>query len=599
MAPIVSSNEVLRQYMVDALTREVAAGQLKSSVSSSSELDGICRDMVLDLCESLTPEDSVATLTRLLELVLDCAEAGTSGADLPLGLMEEALDVLTISKCDQLFSFLETHRHRMTARMGKGQTLLRLCNELLRRLSKTKDTVFCGRILIFLSLVFPLSERSAVNLRGEYNLDNATIFESEPEEPSQLRAIDADAEMASAESSNNNQALGGIAPESIYTTFWSLQAYFNNPAHIISAPLILARFRSALDTVLQAFEAIENVQVRLHGDTVSISPLDTETIRGYFTPKMLTSKKLLALELADLTFRRHVLIQALIVLQYLTGLSAQSKDNWNAKVLTTNKSLITPYVLPTSDAEWASETTTQIMSIMGANKQGPEFVKIVETLLDRDQAWLGWKCNGCPPYDIDPLDSARIAQAPSKVEMLTAPKRPYSHKVGNAVLSRLWASAGGWSDKELEEGLTLPSPDSFTQPIQAIEAELQDALQDDEIASLEDRKASQAWRALRIARLTDIEHFTNEVAGARLDKYLVARSQDVSNGLNTADLVAEAGTKAEAASRSVPSMKRSASETVSEVGEEKRQKLMEDHMIAGTPSSLTQNVEDVKIEHAT
>jgi hypothetical protein len=48
--------------------------------------------------------------------------------------------------------------------------MLRTLNELLRRLSKmgTQNTEFCGRILIFLSQVFPLGERSGVNLRGEY-----------------------------------------------------------------------------------------------------------------------------------------------------------------------------------------------------------------------------------------------------------------------------------------------------------------------------------------------------------------------------------------------------------------------------------------------
>ena len=53
---------------------------------------------------------------------------------------------------------------------GKALILLRTLNELLRRLSKMgeKNTEFCGRILIFLSQVFPLGERSGVNLRGEY-----------------------------------------------------------------------------------------------------------------------------------------------------------------------------------------------------------------------------------------------------------------------------------------------------------------------------------------------------------------------------------------------------------------------------------------------
>jgi THO complex subunit 1 transcription elongation factor len=58
----------------------------------------------------------------------------------------------------------------MVPQKGKALTLLRTLNELLRRLSKmgTQNTEFCGRILMFLSQVFPLGERSGVNLRGEY-----------------------------------------------------------------------------------------------------------------------------------------------------------------------------------------------------------------------------------------------------------------------------------------------------------------------------------------------------------------------------------------------------------------------------------------------
>lgn len=57
----------------------------------------------------------------------------------------------------------------MVPQKGKALVLLRTLNDLLRRLSKTgSTTIFCGRILTFLSRVFPLGERSGVNLRGEY-----------------------------------------------------------------------------------------------------------------------------------------------------------------------------------------------------------------------------------------------------------------------------------------------------------------------------------------------------------------------------------------------------------------------------------------------
>ena len=57
----------------------------------------------------------------------------------------------------------------MVPQKGKALVLLRTLNDLLRRLSNTgATTMFCGRILTFLSRVFPLGERSGVNLRGEY-----------------------------------------------------------------------------------------------------------------------------------------------------------------------------------------------------------------------------------------------------------------------------------------------------------------------------------------------------------------------------------------------------------------------------------------------
>jgi hypothetical protein len=56
----------------------------------------------------------------------------------------------------------------MEPQKGKALILLRTLNELLRRLSKTAHTTFCGRILTFLSRAFSLGDRSGVNLRGEY-----------------------------------------------------------------------------------------------------------------------------------------------------------------------------------------------------------------------------------------------------------------------------------------------------------------------------------------------------------------------------------------------------------------------------------------------
>lgn len=48
--------------------------------------------------------------------------------------------------------------------------------DLLRRLSRSQNTVFCGRILLFLAKFFPFSERSGLNVVSEFNLDNMTVY---------------------------------------------------------------------------------------------------------------------------------------------------------------------------------------------------------------------------------------------------------------------------------------------------------------------------------------------------------------------------------------------------------------------------------------
>lgn len=55
--------------------------------------------------------------------------------------------------------------------------VLRLCNDLLKRLSRSIDTQFCGRILVFLAKFFPLMEKSGLNIVGQFNTDNVTRYE--------------------------------------------------------------------------------------------------------------------------------------------------------------------------------------------------------------------------------------------------------------------------------------------------------------------------------------------------------------------------------------------------------------------------------------
>ncbi|KAG8776226.1 UDP-glucose-4-epimerase [Serendipita sp. 397] len=98
------------------------------------------------------------------------AEKGCVDAVLPFNLVRELFECLSISSCSQVFSWVERRGKRLC--IGKppttGLNLLRTLNELLRSLSKSTQTEFCARILVFLNDIFPLSDKSGVNLQGEY-----------------------------------------------------------------------------------------------------------------------------------------------------------------------------------------------------------------------------------------------------------------------------------------------------------------------------------------------------------------------------------------------------------------------------------------------
>ena len=73
--------------------------------------------------------------------------------------------------------------------MGTQQRLTRFQTAVLLVLLLTPVTglwclpaepVLCGRVLLFIAYVFPLSERSGVNPTGAFHVANTTPFEEEP-----------------------------------------------------------------------------------------------------------------------------------------------------------------------------------------------------------------------------------------------------------------------------------------------------------------------------------------------------------------------------------------------------------------------------------
>ena len=248
----------------------------------------------------------------------------------------------TIASCSHIFSWIEMRAERLTEGLvpqkGKALILLRTLNDLLRRLSKMgSTTIFCGRILTFLSAVFPLGERSGVNLRGEYGptwegvkfpeKQNSTDMKDETTASQGSRehvmAVGDQLQVDSKKmpQSQTEKKEGAYQPckslehiscdilSDFYNTFWSLQLPFSKPAIFVSKAAF-EEFKEAVSKVLpfikeatakeRAMREAGVVQEQLQVEPATLKrkrdPEEETNSNEYFFAKFLTNPDLLDLE---------------------------------------------------------------------------------------------------------------------------------------------------------------------------------------------------------------------------------------------------------------------------------------------------------------
>lgn len=241
-----------------------------------------------------------------------------------------------------MFDYLDSRRERITAKHFKAKNLiiLRACNELLRRLSRAEDTVFCGRVFIFLFQSFPLGDRSSVNLRGEYHIENVTIFEDlalkaeskledgmEVDQEEGKTATEQDADRIESVTAAKPTKTASDAPvniprvvkfdakdekenekpadlDTLYPIFWSLQEDFSTPTRLFD-DINLQKFQNGLSSTLVKFKEVQqDLQAR---GTSKLSDDGKRSVKrkrsgqedelsSSFNPKYLTSRDLFDLE---------------------------------------------------------------------------------------------------------------------------------------------------------------------------------------------------------------------------------------------------------------------------------------------------------------
>ncbi|WFD43440.1 hypothetical protein MPSI1_002102 [Malassezia psittaci] len=494
-------------------------------------------------------EGNIQSAPRRLDVALSLEHASIVDAALPLTALEEWMEQATTLECSELFLYLETNPDRFTKGMvatsGKGLVLLRLCNELLRRLSSSyrPHTVLSGRVLSFVSMHFPINERSGVNLKGEFHTENYKPVTSIANQHDSALDNDGLTEQSSASNDSNTPttpASYASHPE-FYSLFWNLQKCFAHPVVLVAESndeqLPFANAAKAMqlsnsdDTQMQIFQkaadcVLSVLQYHNKNESVPSQRVYTEVAsESEVFPSYLKGASLLKYELGDPLFRRHILTQFLILFQYLLGCSPSSHDRY---ATWTNKALVPGAELNESDEKWTRRAWRHVQTqLRDTGTDGREYLAMVLQILRKESCWLNWKAIGAPALEkapSEPLDLNAIAE---KEHLALQGRLPaYPHPLGTLALSMLWSDgfqASGPRDvavqdevgqtktyatdglEDLEMPPRPPSLTSFSRSIHMEEQRAkqrraalgQDAAQDQELIHKQNTQQSLAWRALR------------------------------------------------------------------------------------------------------
>ena len=398
-----------------------------------SILEQAFRDALQEQIET-TNGLEVSQYTEMVHLSIDSAGLGICYHTVPFILLTDILDCVTLDVCEKVFEFVE---NRVSTWIqpdfySSGKILLlRMCNDLLRRLSSAQNTVFCGRIQLFLARLFPLSEKSALNLMSHFNLENVTTYNKEAG-MGEEKETKKDEEAMEIEDSDSILDSSAPIDFNLYHKLWLLQDFFRQPTQSF-IPEQWKVFTANIQEVLQAFASYKLEDVSgsssskkkkkdKKGKQVARASMVEYTESHYFA-KFLTSEKLMSLQLQDSHFRRHILIQILVLFQYLTS---------DVKFKTPTQ--------VTSDAQalWIKETTDKVYDLIRETPpNGVEFADYIKQALKREENWIAWKNDGCPSYEKPPLTNEEMTPYPQRQSALhVQPSKKYD--LGNPELSRLW-----------------------------------------------------------------------------------------------------------------------------------------------------------------
>ncbi len=264
-----------------------------------------------------------------------------------------------------------------------------------------------------------------------------------------------------------------------YSLFWHMQRFFANPAllfegeePVLPANLLegledpapkaggdgLREFRIGIERVFDLFGAVNEHEALLagasekelegYGAQAGAEPMDTEQgedgEESSFFPKYLTGRRILASELRDASFRRQVLVQFLILLQYILEYNPRRRAVWaNAR----NQTIKKPYILTEPQVEWCSSAWKTAQALLREIPGVDSYAASTTQTLRREHNWVQWKLDLCPKLQKEPMSEADSQPFAQALQRLPNKAPVYPHQMGTYTLAQLW-----------EDGIPPPKP---------------------------------------------------------------------------------------------------------------------------------------------
>ncbi|KAA1112443.1 hypothetical protein PGTUg99_009944 [Puccinia graminis f. sp. tritici] len=601
-----------RQNIIQEITEQLPALPEQANELRRLIISSVFSSLISHLNQNRKEGEQDYTLYHLLDLVLAFIDHGLAAPELALGCIEEILEASTVQQAQFIFGYLESRVQRLTVDMlpdrGKGLIFLRMQNNLLRRLSKSLHTVFCGRILCFLSSVFPIAEKSGVNLRGAFNHGNITKFDQFDSPPSTMlisnnnsttdeieagiKEIEKNTpqdstprpneEIKPDDSARVKASKSATDKREFYTRFWSLQALLSNPPELFKSwtpdPTVppalpsssttttttattsatsatsatldpnssqpstpnLKKLKDGISKTLEVFGRMTKKELELGTSHLHKSE-DMDGLEQFFFPKFLTKSNLLDLEIADPYFRRQVLTQFLIILQYIRGFSPEERAK-RASLPKSNRISEIPYVYQAKDEAWVLKLSGEVWKTLYATPpHGEIFAMTIQQILIRESSWIMWKAGSCASFEKASLDD--LDPAPGYKRITSNPVK-FPHPVGTPALSKLWENKVTLDSIEnIDPTAGVPDLKTLHLKIQHLDLQLkqlQENLPPDtdpkaetiksQVQQLQERKTGLSWRALRIAQSSHLQFFGKIGMPADINKLMMVIEESKNRG---------------------------------------------------------------------